>query len=424
MAAAGRGLRISEAFGLLVGGLILDGKQHGYLVVDQEGGQFQIRDDAGTRQRVRRKKTLKTGAAYRVVALADPLTRLLLAIIAVYHTAEDGTIDLSARLVPVIRAEEGGAASFRAALSAAARSLKLAPDNPDDYSVTPHGLRKAFNTDLARDHDLPRVVRLRTMGHRAGSSVNDLVHTLDRRLRKDVRPAAKSLEKQLGAATATLMIPTAIRAGYGGAQVQRVRTLYVPRLCELGWQVDPRAGHIGVAEAAGHLGLAESTTRGLMAAGTLPAVKDARGRSTTLSAVLDYRAAYLEGRRRLGDVARDCAATYPLVYGLVQRLGLAREKDKAGDFLRGEDDVAVITGECARLAALDVRAVAIGQAAALLGTRHKTSVHDFVAQGRPCYDAERDGGGDRRITRPPARAEHRGSKGGERPRRAGHQGAR
>ncbi|MDA8298271.1 MAG: hypothetical protein M0004_17135 [Actinomycetota bacterium] len=409
----GAGLRISEAFGLLVGSLILDAERHGFLLVDQLGGRFQVRDADGNRHVVSSVQRGKSASAYRLVPLADSLTELLLTVIEVFHTDDEGNIDMGARLIPAIRKDDGGEQAFRQALTRAARDLQLVSDAPDDYcDVTPHAMRKGYNTDLAWDHDVPALVRLRTVGHKAGSDVNSLVYTLDRRLTADLRPAAESVERQLRAVTASLRIPTALRPSYARDRAEQARA-YDARLLELGWQQDPHAGLIGVSEAAKELVLAESTTRRLLARGDIPAVKTPEGWKARPEDVASYRDTRLRSRVTLGDVAAQCAVGYDRAYKVAARLGLALDKGPDGALLLSVADVAAVRGECERLAALAERALPIGATANLLGTRHYGSVHRWVAEGRLAYDVERDGAGHRWVTKQSLRAElSRRGKGG------------
>jgi len=186
------GLRISESYGLCVANFFLDPDGDGFLVAQAQGGRpFRERADDGQVTMTNRKESGKTDSAYRLIALPAPMTALLCRVIEVFHTASDGSIDPLARLVPVIRAEGGGQGGFRDALRAAA-AVVGGPDDEDAY-VVPHDLRKSFATDLAWSAEVSGLVARRTMGHRAGGDVFDLVYTLDSRLKALSVPRMSSM---------------------------------------------------------------------------------------------------------------------------------------------------------------------------------------------------------------------------------------
>lgn len=80
------GLRVAEAFGPRVGGLLDDGDD-GLLVVRRQGGKaFLTRDDAGKVVTLDELDGTKTAHSYRVLAVPATLMRLLRVLIAAYHT--------------------------------------------------------------------------------------------------------------------------------------------------------------------------------------------------------------------------------------------------------------------------------------------------------------------------------------------------
>jgi hypothetical protein len=108
------GLRISEAFGLLVDDVI-DLGDTGLLVVRGQGGRpFKVRDDLGQVVTVQHKERTKTEAGCRVLVLPTSMLQpLRIAIEALHTDPETGEVDETARLVPGLRsADESGQLSF------------------------------------------------------------------------------------------------------------------------------------------------------------------------------------------------------------------------------------------------------------------------------------------------------------------------
>ena len=97
------GLRISEAFGVLVSDVV-DLGDTGLLAVQGQGGRtFSVRDDHGQVVAVPYKATLKTAAGSRVLVVPPALTALIRVAIEAFHADPDtGEVDTTARLVPGI----------------------------------------------------------------------------------------------------------------------------------------------------------------------------------------------------------------------------------------------------------------------------------------------------------------------------------
>jgi integrase len=174
------GLRISEAFGLLVDDVI-DLGDTGLLVVRGQGGrEFRVRDDHGRVVSVQYKERTKTEAGTRVLVLPAAMLEPLRVAIEAFHTEpETGEIDETARLVPGLRtADESGQLSFREAFEVAAAAEGLGTMELG-FRVSPHLLRKSVATDLAWQSGIENAVRRRFLGHRASDDVYGRVYTLD-----------------------------------------------------------------------------------------------------------------------------------------------------------------------------------------------------------------------------------------------------
>lgn len=399
------GLRISEAHGLQVANFFEDAEGDGFLAVEAQGGRrFFERDPDGRVHAVGRKEQGKTDAAYRLVALPRQLTVMLVKVIEAFHTAPNGAIDMTARLVPPIRAEEGGQAGFRNALKKAARATGES-DDPDAY-VVPHGLRKGYGTDLAWDEAVSALVERRLMGHRAGTDVFDLVYTLDSRLKRHLAPGARSMEAQADTELAgeTLIAPTTLRPSYAKCAVSERLARVDAALEEAGWQVREGEGLVTVAEAAAILGRAESTTRRLM--GTwIPAVKGKRGEwLASLDDVLAFRERF-KGYELLCEVAEAARVTYHQAYQVMGRLGIEPAMDRySRTLLLTDKDARRIVEEAERLAALRARAMPVAEAATELGVAVSTA-RLYIRRGILAEDDETDARGTRYVTRASVEAE-------------------
>ncbi len=111
------GLRISEAFGLLVDDVVDLGDSGLLLVRGQGGRDFRVRDDDGRIVVVQHKERTKTEAGLRALVLPSSMLELLRVAIEAFHTdPEADEIDETARLVPGLQtADQSGQLSFRAA---------------------------------------------------------------------------------------------------------------------------------------------------------------------------------------------------------------------------------------------------------------------------------------------------------------------
>ena len=144
------GLRISEAFGVLVDDVIDLGDSGVLLVRGQGGRPFRMRDDEGRVVAVTHKERTKTEAGSRALILPPAMLELLRIVVEAFHTdPETEDVDESCRLVPGLRtADHSGQLSFREAFETAAAAEGLA-SNDLGFRVSPHLLRKSVATDLA-----------------------------------------------------------------------------------------------------------------------------------------------------------------------------------------------------------------------------------------------------------------------------------
>lgn len=174
------GLRISEAFGVLVDDVVDLGDSGLLLVRGQGGRDFRVRDDDGRIVVVQHKERTKTEAGLRVLVLPSSMLELLRVTIEAFHTdPETGDVEETSGLVPGLRtADHSGQLSFREAFETAAAAEGLSTSDLG-FRVSPHLLRKSVATDLAWQPGIEDAVRRRFMGHRASDDVFGRVYTLD-----------------------------------------------------------------------------------------------------------------------------------------------------------------------------------------------------------------------------------------------------
>lgn len=391
------GLRISEAYGLLVSNFIFDG-EWGYLLVEAKGGRLMLeRNDDEETVVTHRSESLKTAAGYRLLALPHALTVLICQVIEIFGTnPEKGEIDGTKRLIPTIRSEEGGIGGFSNALKKASRAVGRSLD--EESLVIPHDMRKGFATDLAWSPDLESLVRRRAMGHRAGNDVFDLIYTLDDRLSEAMKPAALVIDAEIARMIRTLMVPTTKRPSYGTSLELSERMARDAALAEIGWQVNALGDDwIEADEAANILSMSVTATRRLFP-DQLSAVKSNGQWWVRLDDVIVYRDRFIDWWR-IEDLADKVGATYHQVHSAVQRLGLSTTKDEySRQLLLTTEQADEVIGEFARIEALRQRAVPASEVARVLNAS-LSSIHLWVKIGRLEVDAESDASGKVFVTR-------------------------
>jgi len=397
------GLRIGEAYGLLVSNFVFDG-EWGYLLIEAMGGRAYLsRDENEQVVTTGRKVSLKTHAGYRIIALPHAMTKLIRHAIDVFATdPETGEIDGSKRLISAIRSEEGGAAGFRSALGAAGRRLGNAVDEED--LVIPHDMRKGYATDLAWTPGVESILKRRAMGHRGGQDVYDLVYTLDDRLLEAMKPAALAIDAEIASSIQSLIVPTTVSPRYGSTVDASERALRAASLAEVGWQVSTMGeGWIGADEAAAILSMAVTATRRLFPA-QIPAVKQDGQWRVRLEDVVAYRDRF-EGWVRIEDLAEKVGATYHQVYATVRRLALEVSTDEyTRQVLLTPEQAEEVESEFSRIAELRRRSVTVAEAARTLNASH-SSIGLWIKNGRLTADEETDSSGKTFVTRASVQSE-------------------
>jgi integrase len=402
------GLRISEAFGLLVSDVV-DLGETGMLAVQGQGGRtFQVRDDTGSIVAVARKATAKTAAGSRVLVVPAKLMELLRVAIEAFHTDPDtGEIDPTARLVPGIhQSGTGGQLGYHQALAVAASNEDLGTEHLG-FRVSSHLLRKSCATDLAWSAGIEDSVRRRFMGHRAGEDVFGRIYTLDH---PDVAPLTKVaalLDDNITTQITTLLTPTTRSVHWGKTNPLSFRSDHVSAvLAAAGWQLDPGDPGDPLCDAnrvAEELGIVATTARRWMSDGTIRSVVAPDGdgvprRYSRLSDVWAHRD-QLAGVIRLSDLAEQLGVRYDEIYRSMRHLGLNPDQHPTSrELTLTAEEAEALRTEHERVRALHRRSMKLPAAARQLKLSF-TTVRLLATRGDLELDPETDTSGARFVTR-------------------------
>ncbi|WP_030529634.1 tyrosine-type recombinase/integrase [Phycicoccus jejuensis] len=401
------GLRLGEAYGPRVRDVLPLGPGAGcaLTIQAQDGRTFRRRDDSGKIHTATGPSLLKNEQSYRVLVAPPMLADLIEAIIATFHTNPDGTLRMDARLIPGLRhADSGGQSSFRAALTAAAKAEKInvSGDVADQFSLTPHDMRRALLSDLDRKGLQRRRVQ-RVAGHRSDGTVLARHYLLDDPALRPAREAADAVQAELESQLPHgLMIPTTIRCTTGkqpalAACAHQLDT----ELMERGWLValdQDAAGELmlePVAAATRH-GLAASTVRRWARQGQVRTAtrRDSAGRTRTVVSDAD-----VESKAR-GAAVPMLAAELGVPYHQLYRW--LREHDAShgrggGALTLSEQDREDARAHFDAQAQLWKRAMPLSESAAYL-RQSPAQVSAHIAAGRLVED-QRSTDGRRMVTR-------------------------
>ncbi len=402
------GLRISEAFGVLVSDVV-DLGDTGLLAVQGQGGRtFSVRDEHGQVVAVPYKATLKTAAGSRVLVVPPALTALIRVAIEAFHTDPDtGEIDATARLVPGLHTpDRSGQHAYRHAFDEATTAEHLASSDLG-FAVTTHLLRKSCATDLAWAAGIEDAIRRRFMGHRAGDDVYGRIYTLDH---PDVAPLAKVaeiLDHNIAMTIETLLTPTLRRVHWGSTNPLASRAAHIDAtLAAAGWLVEPGSDDDPLCDAArvaAELDISVTTARRWIADGTLPTVTvpDAQSvprRCCRLSDLWAHRDR-LAGRILLPDIAEQLGLRYHEAYQMLRRLSVEVDQERpGGQYQLSPEAAQALRAEQRRIRALHGRSVKLAAAARQLGVALSTAAL-LSRTGQLEVDSETDGSDARFVTR-------------------------
>jgi hypothetical protein len=401
------GLRISEAFGVLVDDVI-DLGDSGLLLVRGQGGRaFRIRDGHGRVVTVTYKETTKTQAASRALVVPSIMMELIRVAVEAFHTdPETGDADEVARLVPGIRIEdESGQLGFREAFETAAAAEGLGSSDLG-FRVSPHLLRKSVATDLAWQPGIEDAVRRRFMGHRASDDVYGRVYTLDHPELTPLAEVARVLDEIIRGSIGTLLVPTTRRIRWGASNRTLARSAHVEAtLGAAGWAVDPDSVDDPLCDTrrvASELQVAPRTARRWMRDGTLRCVivpdGDGIGRRwARLSEVWTLRDR-LGDRVLLPDLAEELGVRYHELYQTARRLGVELERHPTSRQFEVPLEATKLRVEHARVRALHQRSIKLAAAARQLSLAVST-VGLMAKRGDLDIDPETDSSDARFVTR-------------------------
>ncbi len=401
------GLRVGEAYGPRVADVLPLGPGAGCALAirAQDGRTFRGRDDSGHIHTLTGPSLLKNEQSYRVLVAPPMLADLIEALIAIFHTNPDGTVRMDARLIPGLRHEDaGGQSSFRTALAAAARAeqVNVSGDVTEQFSLTPHDMRRALLSDLDRTGLQRRRVQ-RVAGHRTDGSVLARHYLLDDPALRPAREAAAAVQAELESHVPHgLMIPTTTRCTTGKQPALAVRAHQLDaELAERGWLVSldrDTAGELMLepAVAATRHGLAATTVRRWAREGQVRTAsrRDSAGRTRTL--VLDADVEAKARRAGLPALAVELGVPYHQLYRWLRERGIAHGRG-GGALTLTEQDQADARAHFDAQAQLWRRAMPLSESAACL-QQSRAQVHAHIAAGRLVED-QRSTDGRRMVTR-------------------------
>lgn len=401
------GLRISEAFGVLVDDVI-DHGDTGLLQVRGQGGRsFRVREPNGEVATVWHTEQLKTAAAHRTLAIPGRMLELLRVAIDAFHTDPDtGDPRMEARLIRGLRAaDQGGQLAFRQAFARAAGAEGLSSSDLG-FRVTPHLLRKSIATDIAWHPGLADTVRRRFMGHRAADDVYGRVYTLDHPELAPMTDVAAAIDAMIEEAIGTLLVPTAQRVHWAHTHPNRQRADDMRHVVDAArWTLEPGTDEDPLCDAsrvARELGIAPTTARRWMRDGTLSCSTTTENgrprRRVRLSEVWSLRDRLAE-RILLPELAIELGARYHELYQDARRLGLRLEQHSTSrQFDISPEEAQQLRNEQDRVRRLHARATKVSSAARELN-RAVSTVGLMIKRRELVLDPETDSSRARFVSR-------------------------
>jgi integrase len=364
------GMRIGEAFGLLVDDFFQTADGSWALRVEKQGGEWKLVRDGGTGRFAYQsfKEGTKTEQSMRTIRVPEMLADLLVQVVEVFHT-RDGVVLTANRLIPGIGKDDAsGMGSFRAALDAAQRAAGLTSSVPHDmrgFLITDH--RNAGVEDRLGEYYVGHSEQKRTVhaGYDDGVPV-ELQH-----------PATEAMATLLaGAGIERLIVPTEKRERWGrGTVLGRERSELLERMAARGWLGRPAWAptHVGLlttTEVASRLGKSEHAIRRLLVAGTLRGRKDlVGGVKTWLVGEDDLEVCRASAAgTSIRQLAERLQLTYHQTRELCLKLGvLVEERPARSAILLGPDAVATVMAEVQRRREQASGLVDLAEAARRLG---------------------------------------------------------
>ncbi len=374
------GLRIGEVFGIHVDD-IGDFGDVGIVVIGRQGGGSHLKyGPHGEIVECDEIEKGKTAAASRVLAIPLPLLELLRVYIAAFHTdPATGEVQYSARLIMGLREpNRSGASSYRTALNGAFAARGLTYDELG-FNASTHHLRASLGGDLKHQLGVDEMIRSEVLGHRIGPQGGGAAITA-----QSYTPSMPQLESFI-----------AVAKVQGPLIVEKVESLISPidlphPMGHIPYLPPERVAHArSVLEGAGIIGgdremitmteainlLGEGRkviTRAIRLGRIQPlSIEPPSGGPITMVRLDEVLALKLE-RQSGGDyVSTEEAAQLLAIsqWSLVRLIQLGSIRGSKGEnnrYLVSRTDVEVRRESLLRLAALQARAVRVGEAAAKL----------------------------------------------------------
>jgi integrase len=391
------GLRISEAYGILVGDIIDIGDDSGaaLIAVERQGGRvFVDYDDNGHVVQRDSKEELKTDGSVRILMAPPVLMDLVRLVIRVFHTDPlTQQSDPEARLIPGISARnKAGQAGFRSAI----RTV-LGAEGCDIDSFVAHDMRASLVTDLSYT-DIDLIRRRGFLGHQKGSDVH---HSYIRDTRDDekFRVIAEELQQKISDEIGTLIVPTSKFPNFGRSNDLFERRDHLKDLLiDAGSLREPlRDGDplLAVNDAALELGCSLTTAHRRIRDGHLHA-DDSTGRQRI--ALSDVETHLQSRMPNLQEVAERTGVDYHPLYHLIPRLGLCVERDPiTGDFMIDPAAEAALLGEFERVRSLHERARTTIEISRIL-RKSPSTVRLMLRNGQLAVESETDATGARFVS--------------------------
>lgn len=316
---------------------------------------------------------------------------LLRILIETYHTAEVGTVDVNARLIPGRRSRNTAGAQSYAANLRRAFAVAGDPDVGTDQ-VTSHDLRASLATDLRRSpEELDEFAQKRHFGHR-GEDVHDRHYVLDHPSLAPQLRIADAIDREITERIGDLLLPT--------APVKWTRdNAYYEQRHEIdqtlrSYSLLAEEERMTTGQLAERLEVGQTTVRRWLREGKIAEAARIEGDGPAhYLASPDAVRAHLENRastdRALDVVAVELGMTYHQARRLLLELGYGDQRRADGTFDLSEPVVTAMRRELDRVRALHQRAVKHAEAAKRLGCSRR-SVSDKIARGELEVDAETD----------------------------------
>ncbi len=411
------GLRISEAFGLLLHD-ISDFGDVGLVVIRRQGGRkFLERDSYGNLITTDLRQFPKTAAGHRALGVAEPLMELLRVYVDAFHRDPDtGDLDPDRRLILGMRAPNaGGQQSYREALKAALVHVHLDFEHVG-FHISTQELRKSFSVELSAYVDVSELTRSRYLGHRpsahdGGAHMTAAAYTPDMLDLEPFLTAGRGVGEHIRRQIGDLLVtpgadPNPAQAARDPARAAHMRTT----LAAAGW-VDAPDG-VDVEHAAAQLGIAPLTLRRKIRRGEVAAVESVGAAGAPVTVIPDDEMDRLLETRTTStgdllpaeavttsDLAEQLGIGYHTVYQWTMSGRItARRHPGTRVLVVDPADVERELAEVDRVAALRARSMTVTQAAERIECGH-SMIHHWLRRNDLERDDETDSNGVIYITR-------------------------